>query len=75
MHPDARRNGVGRLLMADLQRRYANCRFFLLSTDHAEAPDAQKAHPFYRSVGMIPHEEQGTAAFGLPEQCSGLVRG
>jgi GNAT superfamily N-acetyltransferase len=66
VRPDAQRGGVGRLLMEDLQRRYGSCRFFLLSTDHAESPDALKSHPFYRATGLIPHEEQGMAAFALP---------
>jgi ribosomal protein S18 acetylase RimI-like enzyme len=66
VHPEAQRRGVGRLLMDDLQRRYDHCRFFLLSTDHADSADAQKSHPFYRAVGLIPHEEQGLAAFGKP---------
>jgi GNAT superfamily N-acetyltransferase len=68
VRPDAQRGGVGRLLMGDLQRRYGNCRFFLLSTDHAESADARKSHPFYRAMGLIPHEEQGMAAFALPVQ-------
>jgi len=25
-----------------------------------------KSHPFYRAIGLIPHEEQGLAAFGKP---------
>ena len=33
--PESQRGGVGRLLMEDLLRRYDNCRFFILSTDHA----------------------------------------
>jgi GNAT superfamily N-acetyltransferase len=66
VHPEAQRGGIGRMLMEDLQRRYANCRFFLLTTDHADSPDARKSHPLYRSTGLIPHAEQGMAAFGLP---------
>jgi hypothetical protein len=52
--------------MEDLQGRYRNCRFFLPSTDDAESADARKSHPFYRAMGLIPHEEQGMAAFALP---------
>jgi GNAT superfamily N-acetyltransferase len=66
VRPDAQRGGVGRLLMDDLQRRYEGCRFFVLSTDHAGSPDALKSHPFYRASGLVPHEEQGMAAFALP---------
>lgn len=66
VHPEAQRRGVGRQLMRELQRRYAHCPFFLLSTDRADQPDAAKSHPFYRALGMIPHEEQQMAAFGLP---------
>lgn len=65
-HPEVQRGGIGRMLMEDLQRRYANCRFFLLTTDHADSPDSRKSHPFYRTTGLIPHQEQGVAAFGLP---------
>ncbi|WP_028279323.1 GNAT family N-acetyltransferase [Arthrobacter sp. H5] len=66
IRPDAQRQGIGRALLVDAQKRYAHCRFFLLSTDHPDTEDARKSHPFYRSLGMIPHEEQGMAAFGLP---------
>jgi ribosomal protein S18 acetylase RimI-like enzyme len=66
VHPDQRRRGIGRSLMEELKRRYAACRFFLLSTDHADSAEATRSHPFYRSLGLIPHEEQGLAAFGLP---------
>ena len=64
--PESQRGGVGRLLMEDLQGSYRNCRFFILSTDHADSADAKKSHPFYRAIGPIPHEEQGMAAFGRP---------
>jgi len=66
VHPDAQRGGIGRQLMAELLRRYDHCRFFVLTTDHADSADAQKSHPFYRAMGLIPHEEQGMAAFGRP---------
>ena len=66
VNPESQRGGVGRLLMEDLLRRYDNCRFFILSTDHADSADAWKSHPFYRAMGLIPHEEQGMAAFGRP---------
>lgn len=52
--------------MEDLQGSYRNCRFFILSTDHADSADAKKSHPFYRAIGPIPHEEQGMTAFGRP---------
>ena len=54
------------MLMEDLQQRYRDCLFFILSTDHADSADAEKSHPFYRAIGLIPHEEQGMAAFGRP---------
>jgi GNAT superfamily N-acetyltransferase len=66
VRPDSQRAGVGRRLMLELQRAYSECRFFVLSTDRADSEDAAKSHPFYRAMGMIPHEEQGMAAFGLP---------
>jgi len=38
---------------AELLRRYDHCRFFVLTTDHADSADAQKSHPFYRAMGLI----------------------
>ncbi|HVK26502.1 MAG TPA: GNAT family N-acetyltransferase [Actinokineospora sp.] len=64
--PESHRQGVGRALMAELRRRFEQCPFFLLSTDPPGSEEAVKSHPFYRSVGMIPHEEQKLMAFGLP---------
>ncbi|WP_305784472.1 GNAT family N-acetyltransferase [Symbioplanes lichenis] len=66
VHPGAHRQGVGRALMEELKHRYAHCRFFVLSTDRAGTEGARSAHPFYRSLGLIPHEEQEMAAFALP---------
>jgi GNAT superfamily N-acetyltransferase len=66
VRPDAQRQGIGALLMAELTRRYADCPMVLLTTDGAESADAAKSHPFYRSIGMIPHAEQGLIAFALP---------
>ncbi|WP_306207973.1 GNAT family N-acetyltransferase [Actinoplanes sp. RD1] len=66
VHPDAHRQGIGRALMEELKRRYAHCRFFVLSTDRAGTEGARTSHPFYRSLGLIPHEEQEMAAFALP---------
>lgn len=66
VHPTAQRRGVGRSLMSELKQRYAHCRFFILSTDGVGTEDASKSHPFYRAMELIPHEEQGMAAFGLP---------
>jgi hypothetical protein len=34
--------------------------------DHGESADARKSHSFYRATGLIPHEEQGLAAFAPP---------
>ncbi|WP_436498677.1 GNAT family N-acetyltransferase [Actinokineospora sp. HUAS TT18] len=64
--PECHRRGVGRALMAELRRRFDQCPFFLLSTDPPGSEEAVKSHPFYRSVGMIAHEEQKLMAFGLP---------
>jgi GNAT superfamily N-acetyltransferase len=66
VHPRAQRGGVGRALVEELKRRYEHCRFFILSTDSADSHDARTSHPFYRALGLVAHEEQGMAAFGLP---------
>jgi ribosomal protein S18 acetylase RimI-like enzyme len=66
VHPSVHRNGIGRRLMEELKHRYDHCRFFVLSTDKAGTTEAQASHPFYRAIGLIPHEEQGMAAFALP---------
>lgn len=66
VRPDVQRSGVGRALMAELRRRHESCSFFVLTTDSAGSDDARKSHPFYRAVGLIPHEEQRLTAFGLP---------
>jgi GNAT superfamily N-acetyltransferase len=66
VRPEVHRTGIGRRLVEELKQRYADCRFFVLSTDGAGTADAQSSHPFYRALGLIPHEEQGMAAFGLP---------
>ncbi len=52
--------------MAELQQRYADCPFFVLSTDAAESTEGAASHPFYRATGLIPHEEQGLVAFARP---------
>ncbi|WP_067504689.1 GNAT family N-acetyltransferase [Actinoplanes sp. TFC3] len=66
VHPDFQRRGVGRLLMEELKKRYEHCRFFILSTDAPGTSGALTSHPFYRSLGLIPHHEQDMTAFGLP---------
>jgi GNAT superfamily N-acetyltransferase len=66
VRPGAQRSGIGRALVEELKRRYEHCRFFVLSTDSADAEDARRSHPFYRALGFVAHEEQGMAAFGLP---------
>lgn len=66
VRPDSQRLGIGRALMQELIGRYGHCRSFVLSTDAADSADAQVSHPFYRSLGLVPHREQGLEAFGLP---------
>ncbi|MFI5934599.1 GNAT family N-acetyltransferase [Actinoplanes sp. NPDC051494] len=66
VRPEAHRRGIGRMLLEELKRRYAHCRFFVLSTDRADTEGGATSHPFYRSAGLIPHEEQQMAAFALP---------
>ncbi|MFB7513272.1 GNAT family N-acetyltransferase [Streptomyces sp. NPDC056144] len=64
--PAHHRQGVGRALVEELTRRYAHCRFFLLSTDHADSPEGERNHAFYRSLGFLSYEEKRMAGFGLP---------
>lgn len=64
--PGEHRKGIGRLLMHELRNRYGRCPFFVLSTDAPGSAEALKSHPFYRSMGLVPHEEQHLVAFGLP---------
>lgn len=66
MHPAWQRHGGGRALLTELVKHYGHCPFFLLSTDPPDSTEAVKSHPFYRSMGLIPHEEQNLVAFGLP---------
>jgi len=66
VRPEAQRTGVGRALMAELRRRHEQCTYFVLTTDAADTDEARRSHPFYRSLGLIPHEEQRLAAFALP---------
>ena len=66
VRPQTQRTGVGRALMTELRRRYEQCAFFVLTTDAADTEDARRSHPFYRSMGLIPHEEQRLAAFARP---------
>lgn len=65
VHPDRQRRGIGRQLMTELLHRYRHCRSFVLSTDPTGSADAAKSHPFYRSLGLVPYDELGLAAFGL----------
>ena len=62
--PAAQRRGVGRLLLQEILDRYRHCMFVALSADAAETEDARRSHPFYRSLGFVPHPELGLAAFG-----------
>ncbi|MFG2297993.1 GNAT family N-acetyltransferase [Streptomyces sp. NPDC048603] len=64
--PAHHRKGIGRALVEHLARRYAHCRFFLLSTDHESTPDGERNHAFYRSLGFLSYEEKGMSGFGLP---------
>jgi GNAT superfamily N-acetyltransferase len=65
VRPEAHRTGIGRRLMEELIQRYEHCRLFVLLTDSAGTDAATKSHPFYRSLGLMPDEEQGMAAFVL----------
>jgi ribosomal protein S18 acetylase RimI-like enzyme len=64
--PKVQRLGIGRALLQEVMRRYENCRFLVLSTEDDSTVDGAKVHGFYRRVGLIPHAEQGMAAFGRP---------
>jgi len=66
VHPEHQRQGIGRALTQHLIGRYSHCRSFLLSTDDESTPDGAASHAFYRSMGLVPHHEQGLAALGLP---------
>ncbi|MCK2212317.1 GNAT family N-acetyltransferase [Actinomadura sp. ATCC 31491] len=58
--------GIGRRLLEHLMRRYAHCRYFMLTTDHESTPEGPGSHAFYRRLGMVEHHEQKLSAFGLP---------
>lgn len=64
VHPGARRRGVGRALVQEVQSRYRHCMFIALSTDADGTADAALSHPFYRSMGFRTHPDLGLAAFG-----------
>lgn len=64
VHPDARRSGVGRVLLQEVLERYRHCMFVALSTDAADTEDGRRSHPFYRSLGFVPHPKLGLVAFG-----------
>ncbi|MFE2478244.1 GNAT family N-acetyltransferase [Streptomyces sp. NPDC059389] len=66
VNPAYHRQGVGRSLVEHLMRRYAHCRFFLLSTDHESSPEGERNHAFYQSLGFLSYEEKEMAGFGLP---------
>lgn len=66
VHPDRQRCGAGRALMSEMLLSYGHCPFFLLTTDPAGSKEAVKSHPFYRSMGLVTHEEQDLVTFGLP---------
>ena len=58
---------LGKRLVLNVQRRYAGCRFLGLTTD-ATGPEAEVSHPFYRALGLVPHEELGLAAFARDDR-------
>lgn len=68
VHPAARRRGIGRALLGEVLHRYAGCRFVGLTTDAAGTGDAARSHPFYRALGLAPHEELGLAAFARDDR-------
>ncbi|MGI5473021.1 GNAT family N-acetyltransferase [Streptomyces sp. CA-132043] len=70
VNPAFHRQGIGRGLVGHLMRRYAHCRFFLLSTDHESSPEGKRNHAFYRSLGFLSYEEKELAGFGLPRNRS-----
>jgi GNAT superfamily N-acetyltransferase len=63
VRPDQQRGGVGRALLEHVRERYRDCAVLVLTTDAADTEDAAASHPFYRSLGYLPHGEQGLAAF------------
>lgn len=66
VEPGAQRQGIGRVLLGEVLRRYAACPFILLSTEHQDSPGGAGSHPFYRSLGFVEHAEQNMVTFGLP---------
>ncbi|MBP2056640.1 ribosomal protein S18 acetylase RimI-like enzyme [Streptomyces griseochromogenes] len=66
VNPKFHRQGIGRALLERLMRRYAHCRFFLLSTAHESTPEGKRNHAFYRQLGFLSYEENQMAGFGLP---------
>ncbi len=63
VRPDRQRGGVGRALLEHVRDRYRDCALIVLTTDAGGTDDAERSHPFYRSLGFVPHGEQGLAAF------------
>lgn len=63
VRPDRQRGGVGRALLEHVRERYRDCALLVLTTDAGGTEDAERSHPFYRSLGYVPHGEQGLAAF------------
>ncbi|HEY8302746.1 MAG TPA: GNAT family N-acetyltransferase [Jatrophihabitans sp.] len=57
VRPDQQRAGVGRVLLAEVLRRYADLRQVVLTTD-ADGP-----HEFYRALGFVPTGELGLVSY------------
>ncbi len=62
VHPDARRQRIGALLLGALLDRYRQCRAFALTAD-ADGAEAEAAGAFYRAAGLRPHAEHGLVAY------------
>ncbi len=63
VRPDRQRGGIGRALLEHVRARQAEGALLVLTTDAGGTEDGDRSHPFYRSLGFVPHAAQGLAAF------------